>query len=124
VVTPDSSGDSIEAVIIENAFGRQTIAAKLFVDATERADVVARAGAPLKSAGNEKGLPGSIFVDVQGQRSRYGRLFEYQSFDPALWTAIAKARAAGDIPEGRRRQEGSAGPADSTTVDAGGDCVH
>jgi len=124
VVTPDSSGDSIEAVIIENASGRQTIAAKLFVDATKGADVVARAGAPLKSAGNEKGLPVPFSLIYKASGVDYGRLFEYQSFDSALWTAIAKARAAGDIPGGRRRQKGSTGPADSTTVDAGGDCVH
>jgi hypothetical protein len=30
----------------------------------------------------------------------YEKLFNYQKSDPALWTAIAKARAAGDIPEG------------------------
>jgi hypothetical protein len=30
----------------------------------------------------------------------FDKLFEYQKTDPALWNAIVKARAAGDIPKG------------------------
>lgn len=101
VLTPDSGGQNkIQAVIVENASGRQAIAAKVVIDATGRADVVARAGAPFKHAGNDKGwpVPFSLMYRVSGVD--YDKLFEYQKTDPALWAAIAKARAAGDIPEG------------------------
>jgi hypothetical protein len=101
VVKPGSGGEgSIEAAIVENASGRQAIKAKVFIDATGRADVVARAGAPFKSAGNEKGLPVPFSLMYKISGVDYEKLFNYQKSDPALWTAIAKARAAGDIPEG------------------------
>jgi len=101
VIRRNSSGDdSIEAVVVENASGRQAIKGKIFIDATGRADVVARAGAPFKSAGNEKGLPVPFSLMYKISGVDYEKLFEYQKSDPALWTAIARARAAGDIPEG------------------------
>jgi len=101
VVQPGAAGDGrIEAVVVENASGRQAIKGKVFIDATGRADVVARAGAPFKSAGNEKGLPVPFSLMYKVSGVNYEKLFEYQKTDPALWTAIAKARAAGDIPEG------------------------
>ncbi len=101
VVRDSASGDgSIEAVIVENASGRQAIKGKIFIDATGRADVVARAGAPFKSAGDEKGLPVPFSLMYRISGVNYDRLFEYQKSDPALWRATAKARAAGDIPEG------------------------
>jgi hypothetical protein len=53
----------------------------------------------------------------------YGRHFEYQTFGPALWTAIAKARAVGDIPEAVVFKRAQQGP-DSITVDAGGNSAH
>lgn len=101
VVRDGASGDGrIEAVIVENASGRQAIRGRIFIDATGRADVVARAGAPYQSAGDEKGLPVpfSLMYTISGVD--YDKLFEYQKSDPALWKAIAKAKAAGDIPEG------------------------
>jgi hypothetical protein len=101
VLTPESSGqDRIQAVVIENASGRQAITAKVFVDATGRADVVARAGAPFKHADNEKGLPVPFSLMYKVSGVDFQKLFKYQKSDPTLWTAIAKGRAAGDIPEG------------------------
>jgi hypothetical protein len=96
-----SNGEqSIDAAIIENASGRQAIRGKIFIDSTGVADVVARSGSPFISPGNKKGqpVPPSVMYKVSGVD--YAKLFEYQKKDPALWTAIAKARAAGDIPEG------------------------
>ena len=90
---------SIEAVIVENASGRQAIKGKIFIDCTGRADVVARSGAPFKSAGNEQGLPVPFSLMYKISGVDYDKLFEYQKSDPALWTAIGKARAAGDIPK-------------------------
>jgi hypothetical protein len=101
ILKHNSSGeDSIEAVIVQNASGLQAIKAKIFIDSTGVADVVARSGAPYVSAGNSKGqpVPFSLMYRVSGVD--FTKLFEYQKTDPALWTAIAKARAAGDIPEG------------------------
>ncbi len=100
VLEPGSGDRNIQAVIVENASGRQAIKAKVFIDATGRADVVARAGAPFTSAGNDKGLPVPFSLMYKVSGVDYAKLFEYQKSDPALWTAIAKARAAGDIPEG------------------------
>jgi len=101
VVRDGASGDArIEAGIVENASGRQAIKGKVFIDATGRADVVARAGAPFQSAGDAKGLPVPFSLMYKISGVNYEKLFEYQKSDPALWTAIAKARAAGDIPEG------------------------
>jgi hypothetical protein len=92
--------DSIEAVVVENASGRQAIRGKIFIDATGRADVVARTGCPYKSAGNQDGLPVPFSLMYRIGGVDYAKLFEYQKSDPALQTAIAKGRAAGDIPDG------------------------
>lgn len=101
VIQKNSSGDdSIAAIVVENASGRQAIKGKIYIDATGRADVVARAGSPFKSAGNEKGLPVPFSLMYKVSGVDFAKLFEYQKSDPALWTAIAKGRAAGDIPEG------------------------
>jgi FAD dependent oxidoreductase len=101
VLKRNSSGqDSIVAAVIENASGRQAVKGKIFIDSTGVADVVARSGAPYISPGNSKGqpVPPSVMYRVSGVD--FAKLFEYQKTDPALWTAIAKARQAGDIPEG------------------------
>lgn len=101
VLKHNSSGDDIiDAVVVENASGRQAIRGKIFIDSTGVADVVARTGAPYVSAGNSKGepIPFSLMYTISGVD--FAKLFEYQKTDPALWIAIAKARAAGDIPEG------------------------
>ena len=92
--------NSIEAVIVENASGRQAIRAKMFVDATGRADVVARAGAPFRSAGNQDGypVPASLMYKVSGVD--FEKLFGYQKSDPTFEKVTSKARAAGDIPDG------------------------
>lgn len=101
VLKKNPSGEnSIEAIVVENASGRQAITGKIFIDATGRADVVARAGSPFKSTGTEEGLPVPFSLMYKISGVDYEKLFEYQKTDPALWTAIAKARAVGDIPEG------------------------
>jgi hypothetical protein len=91
--------DTIDAIVVENASGRQAIRGKIFIDSTGVADVVARSGAPYISPGNSKGqpVPPSVMYKVSGVD--FAKLFEYQKVDPALWTAIAKARAAGDMPK-------------------------
>ncbi len=100
ILKSSTTGDnSIEAIVVENASGLQAIKGKIYIDSTGIADVVARSGSPYISAGNGKGhpVPFSLMYRVSGVD--YEKLFEYQKTDPALWTAIAKARAAGDIPD-------------------------
>lgn len=99
IIKQDSkSDDSIYAIVVENASGLQAIKGKVYIDSTGVADVVARSGSPYISAGNSKGqpVPFSLMYRVSGVD--YEKLFEYQKTDPALWTAIAKARTNGDIP--------------------------
>ena len=102
--------DTIEAVIVENASGRQAIRGKVFVDATGCADVVARAGAPFLSAGptlayltqtgDIEGLPtpGALRYRISGVN--YQTYWQYLKSDPDFAQKIAEATAHGDIPEG------------------------
>ncbi len=92
-------GDTIKAVIVENASGKQAIEGRVFVDATGRGDVVARAGCPYTSPANEFGVPipsglmwkmGNVDID---------RLFEYEKKeDPGLDMITEKAKAKGELP--------------------------
>jgi hypothetical protein len=97
VVKAGRTGDSsIDAVVVENASGRQAIKAKVFIDATGRADVVARAGAPFKSAGNEKGLPVPFSLMYRVSGVDYQKLFDYQKIRSCALDRDRKGR-------GRRR---------------------
>jgi len=93
--------DTIEAVIVENVSGRQAIRGKIFVDATGRGDLVARAGAPFKAPGDENGriIPPGLMWRMSGVD--FNRLMDYQEKegDPKLEKAMVKAREKGDIPE-------------------------
>lgn len=102
---------SIAAVIVDNASGRQAVKAKVFVDATGRADLAARAGAPFVApgchdkeciemtgaAGMGRPIPGSLMYKISG--ADYKGLFEYQKDDPTTEKAIQKARENGDMPK-------------------------
>jgi hypothetical protein len=93
--------DTIEAVFVENASGRQAIKGKIFIDATGRGDLAARAGAPYMEPGEDRGniIPPGLMWRMSGVD--FERLFEYQrnENDPELEQAIARARRNGDIPE-------------------------
>ncbi len=100
ILIKDTSGESkIQAVIVHNNSGLQAIKGKIFIDSTGVADVVARSGSPYISPGNEKGqpVPPSLMYRISGVD--YEKLYNYQKNDPALWDAITKARASGDISE-------------------------
>ncbi len=90
-------GDTIKAVIVENASGKQAIAGKIFVDATGRGDVVARSGAPYRSAGNKMGVPIAPGLMWKMSNVDYESLFDYQKEDPRLDKLIAKAKAKGEV---------------------------
>jgi hypothetical protein len=99
-VQEGARGDNIEAVIVENASGRQAIKGKIFVDATGRGDLVAQAGAPFQEPGDENGyiIPPGLMWRMSGVD--FDRLSDYQKNqdDPKLEKAIEKARSNGDIP--------------------------
>jgi len=81
LMEPAPAGEGrIEAVVVENASGRQAIKGKIFVDATGRADVAAGAGAPFTGAGDEKGLPVPFSLMYKASGVDYGKLFNYQKF--------------------------------------------
>lgn len=89
---------TIKAVIVENASGRQAVVGKLFIDATGRGDVVARSGAPFKSAGNTEGLPIPPGLMWKMNNVDYEKLFEYQKEDPKLTRIMEKAKEKGRLP--------------------------
>jgi len=94
-------GDSIRAVIVENASGRQAIGGRIFVDATGRGDVVARSGAPYRAPGNETGIPVAPGLMWKMAHVDFEKLFRYQKEDPLLDAPMRKARANGELPHFR-----------------------
>jgi len=95
------NNDTLDAVVVENASGRQAIRGHVFVDATGRGDVVARAGLPFKNPGDRLGrvIPCGLMWKMSGVH--FKRLLDYQKNenDPRLQKAIEKARVNGDIPD-------------------------
>lgn len=91
---------SIKAVIVENPGGRQAIEAKVVIDCTGRGDVVARAGAPFRSQGNDEGW-GHMAAGLMWKMSNVDidRLLNYETKDPGLQAAMERARARGECPD-------------------------
>ena len=102
-------GDTIEAIIVENASGKQAIESKVFVDVTGRGDVVARAGAPYMSPANELGfpMPPGLFWKMSGVD--IDRLFEYQKEAPKLDVITEEAKAKGELPFYRPKKTAKGG---------------
>ncbi|MFH1490748.1 MAG: FAD-dependent oxidoreductase, partial [Pseudomonadota bacterium] len=96
--------DTIKAVIVENATGRQAIRGKIIIDATGRGDVVARAGAPFKSAGNEDAHPVPPGLMWMMSHVNYERLFAYQKEDPDLQKIMEQAEKKGELPHYRPKK--------------------
>ncbi len=96
--------NTIKAIIVEDASGRRAVEGKVFIDATGRADVVARSGAPFVRANCDKtGLPMSPGLMWKMAGVEFDRLFDYQKSDPTLEKLIDKAQASGDVLYYRRR---------------------
>jgi hypothetical protein len=92
-------GDTIRAVIVENASGKQAVEGKVFVDATGLGDLVARSGAPYVSAGGDEmrfTMPAGLMWKASGVD--YEKLLEYQKEDPTLDKITEKAKARGELP--------------------------
>jgi hypothetical protein len=105
-----SDGDSaIEAVIVQNASGKQAIKGKVFIDGSGTAEVVARAGAPfvrgggpqpstVASDGQNRPIPGGLLWIMSGIDFDQVTGYQKSKNDPTLSKLISAALAAGDIP--------------------------
>lgn len=90
---------TIKYVIVENPGGRQAIKGKVFIDCTGRGDVVARAGSPYRSQGNDEGW-GHMAAGLMWKCSEVDiqKLLDYERMDPGLGAAMQKAKARGELP--------------------------
>lgn len=90
---------TLKAVIVENPGGRQAVEGKVFIDCTGRGDVVARAGCPYHSQGNDDGW-GHMAAGLMWKMSNVdlNRLLEYERSDPGLVAAMEKAKVRGEMP--------------------------
>lgn len=121
-VVMDASGrnDTIDAVIVENASGRQAVKGKIFIDGTGTSELVARSGAPFVRGGGpqpasaewdgqNRPIPGGLLWIMSG--IDFTKTVEHQKSakDPMLSKLIAEADGAGDIPPDlyRPRMDGS-----------------
>ncbi|MGE0628482.1 MAG: FAD-dependent oxidoreductase [Hyphomicrobiaceae bacterium] len=120
VIEKGSGNDTIKAIVVENAGGRQAIAGKLFIEGTGTAELVARAGAPFVRGGGgqpstaawdgvERPIPGGMLWIMSGIDFQRLRRHQVMAKDPMLHKAMAEATAAGDLPAGvyRPRMEGT-----------------
>jgi 2-polyprenyl-6-methoxyphenol hydroxylase-like FAD-dependent oxidoreductase len=90
---------SIKAVLVENPGGRQAVEGKVFIDCTGRGDVVARAGSPYRSQGNDDGwghMAAGLMYRMSGVDIE--RVLEYERGDPGLEWAMFKAMTKGEKP--------------------------
>jgi len=121
VVEPGIGNDTLTAIIVENASGRQAITGKVFVEGSGIAQLAASAGVPFVSGGGpqpstadwdgrNRPIPGGLLWIMSG--IDFSRVVAHQrsADDPTLAKLIAEAHAAGDIPPGlyRPRMQGTA----------------
>ncbi len=107
--------DRVTEAVICNKGGLSAVRAKVFIDATGDADLVARAGGEFEKGDPQTGelqpvTPCFVMANVD-----VGRYFEWQEGKPKrqnVRDAVAKAKAAGDldIPEGHITAVGGTSP--------------
>jgi hypothetical protein len=120
VVDNAGGAGTIEAVIVENASGRQAIAGTIFIEGTGTGELVARSGAPFVRGGGgqpagvawdgvERPIPGGMLWMMSGIDFQRLRRHQETAHDPVLAKVMAEAKAAGDLPDGvyRPRMEGN-----------------
>jgi hypothetical protein len=103
------NGNTIRAIIVQNASGTQRINGQIFIDGSGTAEVAARSGAPFVQGGGpqpstvvttEKNwpIPGGVLWIMTG--INFEEVVGYQTShnDPTLSKAVSAALAAGDIP--------------------------
>ena len=120
VVTEGSGNNTIIAIIVENASGRQAIAGKIFIEASGMSELVARSGAPFVSGGGgqpatadwdgvKRPIPGGLLWIMDGIDFQKLREHQEAAKDPLLEKLMAEAVAADDLPAGvyRPRMNGN-----------------
>lgn len=106
----DGAERRITHAIVETVAGRHAIAGRIFVDGSGSSEVVARAGAPFVRGGGrqpetvakdaqQRPIPGGLLWIMSGIDFAETAAYQKRENDPDLAKAIARARAAGDIPE-------------------------
>ena len=114
VVEQGSGNDTITAIIVENASGRQAIAGKIFVEGSGTAQLAASAGVPFVRGGGgqpegaewdgiNRPIPGGLLWIMNGIDFSKTLAHQESAKDPTLTKLIAEADAAGDIPPGLYR---------------------
>jgi len=106
--------NTISAIIVENASGRQAIVGKIFIEGSGTAQLAAAAGAPFIPGGGgqpdgadwdgqQRPIPGGLLWIMSGIDFKRTVAHQKSANDPALSKLIAEAHAAGDIPDGLYR---------------------
>jgi len=114
VVEQGSGNDTITAIIVENASGRQAIAGKIFIEGSGTAQLAASAGVPFVRGGGgqpdgadwdgiDRPIPGGLLWIMNGIDFSQTLAHQETAKDPMLTKLIAEADAAGDIPPGLYR---------------------
>lgn len=109
VLKPGTGDDSIAAIIVENASGRQAITGRVFVEGSGTAQLAASAGVPFVSGGGgqpegtnwdgvNRPIPGGLLWIMSDIDFSKVRAHQESARDPTLAKVIEEARAAGDIP--------------------------
>jgi glycine/D-amino acid oxidase-like deaminating enzyme len=114
IVKSGIGNDRIEAIIVENASGRQAIAGRIFIEGSGTAHLAARAGVPFVRGGGgqpetadwdgvERPIPGGLLWIMSGVDFARTARHQHDAKDPTLAKLIAEATHAGDIPPGLYR---------------------
>jgi hypothetical protein len=101
--------NTISAIIVENASGRQAIVGKVFIEGSGTAQLAAAAGAPFIPGGGgqpegadwdgvNRPIPGGLLWIMSGIDFKRTLAHQKSANDPTLARLIAEAGAAGDIP--------------------------
>ena len=120
-IVKEGIGDNrIEAIVVENASGRQAITGRIFIEGSGTAQLAASAGVPFVRGGGgqpetakwdgiERPVPGGLLWIMSNIDFPALARHQRDAKDPVLARLIAEATAAGDIPPGlyRPRMEGT-----------------
>jgi len=115
VVKRGTAGDGrIDAVIVENASGREAVRGKVFIDGSGTAELAARAGVPFVRGGGpqpsgaewdgvRRPIPGALLWIVCGVDFSRVAAYQRSARDPLLAQPIAEGTVAGDLLPGLYR---------------------
>jgi hypothetical protein len=119
IVEPGSGNDTITAIVVENASGRQAITGKIFIEGSGTAQLAACAGVPFIPGGGgqpdgadwdgvQRPIPGGLLWIMSGIDFKRTAAHQKSANDPTLAKLMAEATAAGDLPSGvyRPRMKG------------------